>query len=103
MNFTSTSSSYNPTPAVTDMVWALPLSLATTYGIIVIFSSSGYLDVSVPRVRSYLIQISDMSSTYQVAPFGNHGLSGYLLLNHAYRSLSRPSSPLRAKASPVRP
>ena len=33
-------------------VWALPRSLAATYGIIVIFSSSGYLDVSVHRVPS---------------------------------------------------
>jgi hypothetical protein len=32
------------------MVWALPFSLATTRGIIFIFFSSGYLDVSVPRV-----------------------------------------------------
>lgn len=31
-------------------VWALPLSLATTYGITVVFSSCGYLDVSVPHV-----------------------------------------------------
>ena len=31
-------------------VWALPLSLAATDGIDVSFSSSGYLDVSVPRV-----------------------------------------------------
>ena len=33
-------------------VWALPLSLAATDGIDVSFSSSGYLDVSVPRVPS---------------------------------------------------
>jgi hypothetical protein len=33
-------------------VWALPLSLATTQGINDFFSSSGYLDVSVPRVPS---------------------------------------------------
>ena len=32
------------------MVWALPRSLAATYGITVVFSSSGYLDVSVRRV-----------------------------------------------------
>ena len=32
------------------MVWALPLSLAATRGITVVFSSSGYLDVSVRRV-----------------------------------------------------
>jgi hypothetical protein len=33
-------------------VWALPFSLATTGGIDYSFSSSGYLDVSVPRVPS---------------------------------------------------
>ena len=32
------------------LVWPLPLSLATTNGISVDFSSFGYLDVSVPRV-----------------------------------------------------
>ena len=32
------------------MVWALPRSLATTYGITIVFFSSGYLDVSVLRV-----------------------------------------------------
>ena len=37
-----------------------------------------------------------------VAPFGNQRINGYLHLPVAYRSLSRPSSPLRAKASPVR-
>ena len=44
------SESYNPGGAVTRPVWASPRSLATTWGIIVIFSSCGYLDVSVPRV-----------------------------------------------------
>ena len=33
-------------------VWALPVSLAATQGISIDFSSSGYLDVSVPRVSS---------------------------------------------------
>ena len=32
------------------LVWALPVSLAATPGITVVFSSSGYLDVSVHRV-----------------------------------------------------
>ena len=32
------------------LVWALPRSLAATYGITIVFSSSGYLDVSVHRV-----------------------------------------------------
>ena len=40
-----------PTPKVLlPLVWPLPLSLATTRGISVDFFSSGYLDVSVPRV-----------------------------------------------------
>ena len=41
-----------PWDAETTMVWALARSLATTYAIILIFSSCGYLDVSVPHVRS---------------------------------------------------
>ena len=40
-----------PGAASTAPVWALARSLATTCAIILIFSSSGYLDVSVPRVR----------------------------------------------------
>ena len=39
------------------MVWALPRSLAATYGIDVSFSSSGYLDVSVHRVPSVYLWI----------------------------------------------
>ena len=46
--------SYNPVKAVTPTVWALPRSLATTWGIIIIFSSSAYLDVSVQRVCPYI-------------------------------------------------
>ena len=42
------------------------------------------------------------SSRYWVPPFGNPRIKGHLRLPAAYRSLSRPSSPLRAKASPVR-
>ena len=38
-------------------VWADPRSLAATYGIDVSFSSSGYLDVSVPRVPSVWLWI----------------------------------------------
>jgi hypothetical protein len=36
--------------SINTKVWALPRSLATTYGIIIIFSSSPYLDVSVQEV-----------------------------------------------------
>ena len=41
---------YNPCFAVTKQVWANPRSLAATNGITIVFSSSGYLDVSVHRV-----------------------------------------------------
>ena len=78
--------SYNPIFAETIMVWAVPRSLATTRGIIIIFSSSRYLDVSVPWVS--------LLSDYWVSPFGNLWIKGYLPLPKAYRSLSRPSSPL---------
>ena len=44
-----------------------------------------------------------MSSTRRVVPFGNPRIKGYLHLPGAYRSLSRPSSPPRAKASAMRP
>ena len=42
--------SYNPNNAETLLVWANPRSIATTNGITFVFSSSGYLDVSVLRV-----------------------------------------------------
>ena len=41
-----------PRDALTSVVWALARSLATTGAIVLTFSSSGYLDVSVPLVRS---------------------------------------------------
>ena len=41
-------------------------------------------------------------STWWVAPFGNLRIKGCLHLPEAYRSLPRPSSPLRAKASTIR-
>ena len=45
--------SYNPESAVTLSVWAVPLSLAATRRITLVFSSSAYLDVSVRRVRPH--------------------------------------------------
>ena len=92
--------SYNPKIAVTTLVWAVPRSLATTWGITIVFSSSGYLDVSVRRVCPLA---GTWSSTSWVAPFGNLRIKSYLHFPEAYRSLSRPSSPIEAKASTVRP
>ena len=45
----------------------------------------------------------DRPSACRVAPFGYPGINGYLRLPRAFRSLSRPSSPPRAKASTVCP
>ena len=82
-------------------VWALPFSLATTLGIIIIFFSSGYLDVSVLRVGFpcgiLYLQYSELS--HSEIP----GYNARVQLSQAYRSLPRPSSPLRPKASTIRP
>ena len=67
----------------------------------IIFFSSGYLDVSVPRVRLCIRRCRNRFR--RVAPFGNPRITEYLPLRVAYRSLSRPSSPPRAKASFMRP
>ena len=83
-------------------VWALPLSLAATYGIDVSFSSSAYLDVSVQRVPSVNLWIQSTVtglSPGRVSPFRYLRIAGYLLLPEAFRSLSRLSSALSAKAS----
>ena len=88
------------------MVWALPRSLAATYGIdcfflflrlLRCFSSPG----SLPYVMYW--RMDDRGFLCRVSPFGNLRVSGYLLLTAAYRSLSRPSSALSAKASSLRP
>ena len=85
------------------MVWALPCSIATTKGITIVFFSSGYLDVSVLRVsftpESVMIPLQGIGFPHSEI----FGYNGYLHLAEAYRSLSRPSSPLRAKASTKRP
>ena len=47
--------------------------------------------------------MDDIPSECRVVPFGNLWIKGYLNLPRAYRSLSRPSSPPRAKASAMRP
>ena len=83
-------------------VWAIPTSLAATMGIDFSFSSSGYLDVSVPRVPSacaMYLRIGDKSSTCRVSPFGYQGIYACLRLPLAFRSLPRPSSALGALAS----
>ena len=70
------------------------------------FSSSGYLDVSVPPVvlpRPMSSAGGCMACAMRVRPFGDPRVKGYVPLAAAYRSLSRPSSAPCAKASAVRP
>jgi hypothetical protein len=80
--------------------WPGPRSLATTNGVSVDVLSSGYLDVSVRRVRLVTLWIQvTIPRMRWVAPFGNLRIKGYSHLPVTYRSVSRPSSPLNAKAS----
>ena len=62
--------SYNLSIAETIKIWANSLSLATTQEITIVFSSSGYLDVSVLRV-CFPITRNFWPSTRRVSPFGN--------------------------------
>ena len=84
-----TSRPHNPGSTEVLLVWAVPRSLATTYGITVVFFSCGYLDVSVPRVRLMWLWIHHtMTEHYlcRVAPFGNLRVKACLT---AHRSLSQ--------------
>ena len=57
-------------------VWALPISLAATLGIDVSFSSSGYLDVSVPRVPFHALWIHAWMTEVPSAGFPHSEISG---------------------------
>ena len=87
--------------AETARIWAHSISLAATPEITFVFYSSGYLDVSVPRVCPPVIYGS-IALWRWVAPFGYLRINSYLPIPADFRSLSRPSSPPGAKASPVR-
>ena len=87
-------------------VWALPRSLAATYGIdcfflflrlLRCFSSPGS-----PRTAMYSLH-ADRGFLCRVSPFRYLRIIGYVLLPEAFRSLSRLSSALSAKASTLRP
>ena len=57
-------------------VWALPRSLAATYGIDVSFSSSAYLDVSVQRVPSVYLCIQYTVTEVYSAGFPHSDICG---------------------------
>ncbi len=65
--------SYNPCNAVTLQVWASSISLATTLEIIIIFSSSAYLDVSVQQVCA-------IATSLQLVRFPHSEISGSNLI-----------------------
>ena len=86
-------------------VCPLSLSLAATKEIDVSFSSYRYLDVSVPCVPFHTLWIGVWMTEVCSAGFPHseiYGSCGYLLLTVTYRSLSRLSSALSAKASTLR-
>ena len=58
---------------------------------------------SSPRSPHHIRDGDNCPSDSWVVPFGNPRIKGHLHLHAAYRSLSRPSSPPRAKASTRRP
>ena len=80
-------------------VWALPRSLAATYGIDVSFSSSGYLDVSVHRVPFRTLWIGVRMTEGSSAGFPHSDISGSMdicsspKLFAAYHVLHRLSVP----------
>ena len=77
-----------------------PISLAATFGVSVDFLSCRYLDVSVPYVRFFTLSIhAKMTIAGRVPPFRYPRINAYSQLPAAFRSVSRLSSPLIAKAS----
>ena len=91
-------------------VWPLSITLAATLEIERNFSSFFFLFLrllrcfsspgSLPYVMDW--RMDDWSSSSRVSPFRYLWLYGYLLLPTAFRSLSRLSSALSAKASTLR-
>ena len=87
------------TPLHDKSYQALPRSLAATRRISIDFFSFGYLDVSVPRVRSHdlCIQSGVTKLTLgRVSPFGHLWINACFQLPKAFRRIPRPSSPLTA-------
>ena len=93
------SRSHNPARALTRAVWARPLSLAATRGVTCLFS---------PPAATKMFQFTafahlSVSPLGGVPPFGHPRVAGSVRLAGEFRRLSRPSSPLGARASSVRP
>ena len=95
------------------LVWALPISLAATFGIDVSFSSSGYLDVSVHRVPFHTLWIQAWMHGVFPCGFPHSEIRGspdicssprLFAAYHVFRRLSVPRHPpcaLSCLTSPV--
>ena len=97
----------NPSGRMRSTVWPWP-PFARRYSgdLVVDFSSSGYLDVSVPRVAPSRPMCSAGRRRpfgRRVSPFGYPGIEGRVRLPRDYRGWPRPSSAPCATASAVRP
>ena len=99
--------SRRPQPRPEGRFGLCPRSLAATDGIDVSFCSSGYLDVSVPRVRSRTAYaFGGGYSGVTPSEFPHSDISGSTLvcqLPGAYRRLPRLSSLLDAQTSTMHP
>ena len=92
-------------PNASTWVWAVPISLAATFGISVIYFPPGTEMVHFPGLAHTRLLYSagcNGSSSRWVSPFGHPRIKACLRLPEAFRSLPRPSSPSGAKASTVR-
>ena len=70
-------------PDACTRVWALPRSLAATYGITIVFSSSGYLDVSVHRVPHAWLWIHHALTEGSSAGFPHSDICGSQCICHS--------------------
>ena len=95
-----------PTTPDQDLVWAAPISLATTLGITGLFSSPpGTKMFQFPGLSSHKLCIGlwmIMLSHNRVSPFGYPRIVACVRLPEAFRRYLRPSSALYAKTSTVR-
>ena len=101
----SDASSYNPhsetaAPYYAEQVWAIPVSLATTKGIISFPPATEMFQFADLPLPGLCIQ-PGVTGHYpsRVSPFGHPRITACSQLPKAFRCLPRPSSALGAKAS----
>ena len=97
--------SYNPSSEtaaayLADLVWAIPVSLATTQGMISFPPATEMFQFAgLPPHGLYIQPWVTGHDPSRVSPFGHPRINVCSRLPEAFRSLPRPSSALGAKAS----